>query len=192
MLKKVDPTTIVFSPGEAREAAVEMVRQNRSPINKGIPFGIHCLDAPRNLLPLKRGELLSLIGRPRNGKTQLMMNTALVHVQDLEKASVVNHATVVASWEQPVEAMVAYGMARHTHLSLDQIATGNISDSEMQLVENYPIVRAGEQLFFLGFSNTIQARRPPMTVEVVAQALETIRDWNGVKNSFVLDLVVLD
>jgi replicative DNA helicase len=62
----------------------------------------------------------------------------------------------------------------------------------MQLVENYPVVRAGEQLFFIGFSDTIQARRPPLTVEVVAQALETIRDWNGAKNSFVLDLVVLD
>ena len=135
---------------------------------------------------------MAVIGRPRHGKTQLMMNTALTHAADLERAGSVNHATVVASWEQSVEDMVSYGLARQTGLSLDQIATGEVSDKEMELVENYPVVRAGEQLFFIGFSDTIQARRPPMTMDVVTQALEMIRDWNGEKNSFVLDLIVLD
>jgi len=201
--KPIDASTIVFSPGEARDAAVQAIRGNRAldQSKRGIRFGIPCLDTPRIspttkrrewLLPLKRSELMTVIGRPRNGKTQLMMNTAITHAEDLAKAGVVDHATVFVSWEQSVEDLVSYDIARQTGLTLDEITVGEISDEKMELVDKYPIVRAENQLFFVGFSDTIQARRPPMTMDVIYQALETIRDWNGVKNSFALDLVVLD
>ena len=202
--KPVSPDTIIFDPNEGRELAVAAALQNvedyKRTDKKGIRLGIKCVDTPKiaksgrleYFLPLGPSELMSVIGRPSHGKTQLMMHMALTHTADLEQADIVNRATIVASWEQSVEDMVTYSLARQTGIPIDKITIGNLDDHEIELVKGYPTVRAGEQLFVLGFSRLIQARRPAMTMDVIYQAVDLIQNWNGVKNAFIIDLVVLD
>ena len=69
-----NPLDILFTPQEIYNAGTRYLEERRRNQDAGIPIGLASLD--EDFLPLLAGEVVSIIGRPGNGKTGFMMRWA--------------------------------------------------------------------------------------------------------------------
>ena len=92
-----DFRALVHTPAElAAEYVAWAERIKRDP---GITFGVQAID--KMVIPMRPGELISLIARPGHGKTSLLAYFAREHARRImERDKVESEAVVYVTWEK--------------------------------------------------------------------------------------------
>jgi replicative DNA helicase len=103
----------------------------KSGVKPGIDTGYH--DLNQKLFGWHDGDLIILAGRPSMGKTALAIGMALNSAKAIQKN---NKAVAVFSLEMSSEQLVNRMIAVELGISGRQLASGNISDAEFELLVN--------------------------------------------------------
>lgn len=207
----MDANDIIFAPVQIAELtetylAERMMAQKVGGLQVGLPCYIPGLDSQqrtddRGLLPLIDGELCSIIARPGNGKTSFMMRWARERVAQIRQRAAMGdedaarRIVVYCTWEQTVEALHSFHVAAENKplgLSITKMAMGKITDAQWEGIQAANVRRAADPLWFIGHSIQRKARRPVITVDLLAAALWNAEGWQGDENKFRIDAVFVD
>lgn len=174
---------IIVPSSEASTYAIQQIDAIRKGERMGIPFGVPEIDAEDNMTPWQPGDLVCVIGRPGMGKTSVMLwhnSWWAKQLKQINKETKKNLVTVFASWEQSVEKLSAYALAMKSGIPTNRLLSGKIDDMQFEQVREAGIWHSASPIFYIGFTDRVQARRPPMTLDTIHLALDRIKHWGGV------------
>ena len=177
------PEETVFSPNQASSLAVASVKNRQTSADIGIKTGITSID--KIMLPMRPGELITVIGFTSNYKSGLMTYIAksaehqLVGPEDI---------VVYISWEQSVEEQTILGLAHLSLIDASKLYKGEISEYEWKKMMDSAVKRASSPLWLIGHSEANEKRRPRLSMTDVGIALSYVVDVHKKRPA----LVVLD
>ncbi len=116
----VDPSVLVYDPAEITRIGTKYLEDRKERKQTGIPVYLKSIDDV--LIPVLRGELISLIGRPGCGKTGFMMRWARYRARELRTQGIKDKVVGYATWEQSVEELHAFHVAAEAKLSITNMA----------------------------------------------------------------------
>lgn len=183
-----DPKDIIYTPAEASTFGLQNLDYIKANKKQGIPIGLARID--KELNPLLPGDLVTVIGRPGNGKTGFMMRWARQRAADLRMIHP-DRLVIYITLEQAIEQLNAFDLAADTGISITKMVRGEFDNDERVLMEQSAMRRIGKPLWFIGHSIQRRKKRPQITVELIAEALAEIERWNG-DDKFTLDMVFID
>ena len=189
MNHQTDTSKLVFTASEANAFAVQQIAALRTGKLKGVPFGVKRVD--EKMTHWMPGYLVTITARPGHAKTSLALNHANWYQSVLSGIPDNKTACIICCWEQSVENLVLYDFARQTGIPMSKMARGEVDDLEFDSINGAGICHSASGLFYVGFSDRIQGKRPPMTIETVHTALTQIKEWAG-PNSYRIGPVYLD
>ncbi len=135
----------VFTPAQAAAAAVSFHRMLRD--TEGLGFGVPSVD--RELLLMRPGDVVGIIGRPGHGKSSVLAAVALHNARQIAKVGKQDEECVVyVTLEQTVEEMEALFQAGPGH-SATQFIAGEIPTEH---IERLSLVRPGLPIWTVGRS----------------------------------------
>lgn len=193
---------LVFTPLEASNAAEEYLDWRRGNSGGGMPLYINSLEfnpeKNKGFLPVLPGELISVIGRPGNGKTGFMLRWARMRAKWLQEQAdagnetAKNSVVIYISLEQTVEELRLFQVAAEDKFSVSKVASGNMKDEEWDNIKTgvrklHPI-----PLWFLGRSMKRRKSKIDMTPENIAGALESVEQWQGDNITQSIDSIFID
>jgi len=180
------PADILFTPGEAASATRSILEQRRANPASGVYLPIDSL-LP-HLLPLAQDNLVTILGRPGNGKTSLMMWWARQEALRIAQNGNHKQAVVYITYEQSVEDLTAFALAAQSGVPIDAMARGTIRDDQWQELMGQFVQQVALPIVVIGHSIARRQRRPRLTLTAVIHALEYLVD----KLQFEVRLVFLD
>lgn len=183
-----EPLDIIYTPAEVSSIGTQYLQDRKSGKGKGIPVGLASFD--KDFLPLLPGELTSIIARPGNGKTGFMMRWARHRAQTLVDTKQENRLVIYATWEQSIEELHAFDVAASSHISITDMARGDITDDNWPLILNGSLERISRPVWYIGHSMERRKKRPHITVSDLAQALQQIEAWDNER--YIIDMVFVD
>lgn len=197
-----DPLDIVYSPQQVFDLGTRYLDYRRKNKGNGIPIGLDILDKPdkdgNRFLPALPGELITVIGRPGNGKTGFMMAWARKRAKWLKENGFDNRVVIYVTYEQSIEELHAFHVAAEAReagstISVTNMAAGEISDSEWHEIMKAGARRVELPLWFIGHSLERRKKRPVLTIKALEQALDEVERWSdGVHKDMQIDMVFLD
>lgn len=120
------------------------------------------------VIPLHPGDLMAVVARPGHGKSSWMAYMARRTARKMEP----NKCVVYVSWEQPVEEIEAFFQSGEHYNSTD-LAWGRV---DMDKVKEQSVKRVNLPIWMIGHSlKDTDKRKPPMTVEMVYEAIRAMR-----------------
>ncbi len=173
----------VFNPQQAMKLAVQAV-DDRKLAGSGILSGIPGLDDV--MLPMKRGDLVVMLGYTSNGKSLIMSAMANHALTQLAPDS--NEVVIYVSWEQSVEEQTLLDISRLSRIPCNHLYKGDLSESEWMTMMQTAVNRASQPLWLIGHSDAAEKRRPRLSMTDLAIALDYIVDVQKKKPK----LIVLD
>jgi replicative DNA helicase len=179
---------VVYSPNDIVSLGTKYLDVRRNQKHQAIPIGIPSLD--KEFLPLLPTELCTIIGRPGNGKTGLMMAWARNRATWLRDNGLNDRMVVYATWEQSIEELYAFNLAADQGLSITEMARGNITDDQWEQVMRGGSRRLTVPLWFVGHSVERRKARPNLTMTALMDGLHEIEDWGDKK--WQIDMVFVD
>lgn len=190
---KSDISTLVFDPQTASMLAVNMVDTLRKDSAGGIKSGIGDLD--NILLPMRSGELITVLGYTSNYKSGFMNWISKQALKEIIKDKTENEFVARVTWEQSVEEDTLSWLAGDADLSITKLARGMVDEKEWKILERSSVKRAITPMWIIGHSqqeNEERRRsRPRMTMSDVALALEFICN-DATDKKLKPKLIVLD
>jgi len=172
-----DEREIVYSPAEAGNLALRVIDERRRNPG-GVRLGIPCVDEA--LLPLRPGELCTVIGRPSNYKSGLLQYWARKVARDILAEDAYEREIVVfVTWEMAVEEIVLYDLAASTRLVASDIAQGRVDEAVWEKLQAAAMNRASVPLWLIGHSIERRRKRPRLALSNVAKALQAIDEELG-------------
>jgi len=183
-----DPLDIIYTPQQIVTIGTSYLDERRKNKGAGIPLGLASID--KDFLPALPGELITVIGRPGNGKTGFMMRWARWRAEQLHLQGIEDRVVVYATWEQSIEELYAFNVAADARLSVSDMARGDITDEEWEEAMEAGAQRIRLPLWFIGHSLARRKRRPRLTMDTLAMALQEIERWNEDKTQ--IDMVFVD
>lgn len=195
-----DISYLIHNPTEIFTNGQRYLERRRGGDAYGVPIGLSSLDAPYNgrpadevFLPVWPGEMITIIGRPGNGKTGLMMWWARAWAKELQRRGEQNRCVLYVTYEQTIEELNAFNLAAETGVSITRMATGKSTPEEWQKIKSAGARRAQLPLWFMGhsFERRSGQKRPPMTVENIGEAVTAIQAWDSGSHREV-DMVFVD
>lgn len=181
-------STVVYSPNDIVQLGTAYLDTRRTQKHQAIPVGVGSLDT--DFLPLLPGELCSIIGRPGNGKTGLMMAWARSRAAWLRDNGHSDRMVVYATWEQSIEELYAFNLAADNGLSITEMARGNITADQWETVMLGGSKRLNLPLWFVGHSVGRREKRPALTVDRLLDGLHDIEKWGD--SPWKIDMVFVD
>jgi len=167
---ETDFRVLVHTPAElATEYVAWAERIQRDP---GIPFGVQAID--QRVIPMRPGDLVSIIARPGHGKTSLLAYFAREHAKRIIANGAAEHEAVVyVTWEQSAEELEAFFQADGEH-SISDIAWGR---ADLDVIKRQAVKRANVPIWVIGHGiGRANKRAPRMTPEAVLSAIETMEE----------------
>lgn len=195
-----DISYLIHSPAEVFTNGQHYLERRRDKSAYGIPLGLASLDMPYRgrpedevFLPVWPGELVTIIGRPGNGKTGLMMWWARAWAKHLRDIGERDRCVLYVTYEQTIEELNAFNLAADTGMSITRLAMGDTSDEDWQKIKAAGTRRADLPLWFMGhsFERRNGQKRPPMTTANIGEAVQAIQDWSAESHREV-DMVFVD
>lgn len=194
---------LVFTPLEASNAAEKYLDWRKTNEGGGMPLYIKNMEfneeKNQGFLPVLPGELISVIGRPGNGKTGFMLRWARKRAQWLHEQAQAGNKTaensvvIFISLEQTVEELRLFHVAAEEKFSVSKVASGNMKEHEWDDVKKgLRKLHVAPPLWFLGKSMSRRKNRIDMTPENIAGALETIEKWQGENLTQSIDSIFID
>ena len=180
MKKQTDFRILVHTPAELATQYVAWAEHIQA--DPGIKFGVDTID--RRVIPMRAGELISLIARPGHGKTSLLAYFAREHAKQIvERGAQEQEAVVYITYEQSAEELEAFFQADGEH-SISDIAWGR---ADLDKIKRQAVKRAGIPIWVIGHGiGRANRKAPRMTPEAVLSAIETMEDDFGVKPVLIL------
>lgn len=177
---KADCRTLVHTPAELAAEYIAWAEHIRS--DPGVPFGVPAID--RHVIPMRPGELISIIARPGMGKTSLMAYLAREQAKRITAAGNADtQAVVYVTWEQSAEELEAFFQADGQH-SLSDIAWGR---ADIDAIKRKAMGRARMPIWVIGHGiGRAGLKTPRMTPDVVLGAIETMKADFGIAPALML------
>jgi replicative DNA helicase len=198
----IDYSRLVFTPLEASNAAETYVDWRRSNSGGGMPLYIPSLefDKAKNngFLPVLPGELISVIGRPGNGKTGFMFRWAReraswLHAQGLAGNELAKNSVVLyISLEQTVEELRLFHMAANDKVSVSNVASGDLTDEQWDGIKYGLRNLHAIPLWFIGRSMKRRKDKIELTSENIHSAIETVEKWQDENLLQSVDSIFID
>jgi len=166
----------------------EYLRSRRDNKAIGLPIGVRSID--KDYVPSQAGDIITVIGRPGNGKTSFMVRWARTRAEWLVQNSVENRIVIYVTLEQSIEALYAFDVAASSGVSVTSMARGEITDEQLGSTIERGMSHVTRPLWFIGHSQERRKKRPVINVETIAAALREIEAWADTK--YVIDCVFVD
>jgi len=180
MVTDTDYRVLVHTPAElATEYVAWAERLKEDP---GISFGVPAID--ERVIPMRAGDLVSIIGRPGHGKSSLLAYFAREQAKKLEAAGEAEtRAVVYVTWEQSAEELEAFFQANEEY-SVTDIMWGR---ADLDVVRANSVKRGNVPIWIIGHGiGRAGQKAPRMTPDVVLGAIETMENDFGVQPSLLL------
>lgn len=190
---------LVFTPLEVSNATERYVDDLIANDGDGMPLYIPRMEySPKDrkgFLPVKRGEIITVLGRPGNGKTGFMLRWARARAQDLKRQAATGKKTgVVLYWtmEQMVEELRLFHVAAEEQISATDIANGKMQEEDWQRVRGTLKTLHTNPLWFAGKSMARRKDKIKLNEQALYGALESIEKWQGDDAVQTIDSVFID
>jgi len=171
---------LVHTPAELATEYVAWVERIKA--DPGIAFGVDTID--RRVIPMRPGDLVSLIARPGHGKSSLLAYFAREHAKRIvERGAHETEAVVYVTWEASAEELEAFFQAGDDYSTSD-VAWGRV---DIDAVKRKAVKRAGVPIWVIGHGiGRAGQKAPQMTPSAVLSAIETMHADFGVKPALML------
>lgn len=197
-----DYSRLVFTPLEVSNATEKYVKQIQIGEEDGMPLYIKNMEynpaKNKGFLPVKRGELITVLGRPGNGKTGFMFRWARMRANDLAKrakegdATAKNSVVLYFTMEQMVEELRLFHVAAEEQISATNIANGKLKDDEWEKVVKSLRGMHTTPLWLAGKSLARRKDKIKLTVPAFLGVLDSIEKWTGDELDTQIDSVFVD
>lgn len=165
----------VFTSQQVSKLTVQEIERRRNNPNDGIRVRIPLLED--DLLPLRGGELMPVLGRPSNYKSGVMQIIARQAVEQINKDE--GEIIIYTTWEQSVEEHGLVELAAASRIDASKMARGDLTDTEWQTMIKAAVRRGVTPLWLIGHSSQSGKRRPRLSMTDLASALDFIVDEMG-------------
>jgi replicative DNA helicase len=197
-----DTSRIIFTPIEASNAAEKYIDWRQENAGGGMPLYIDGMEYDvvnnRGFVPVLPGELISVIGRPGNGKTGFMFRWARMRAAWLREQAIAgnkdaaNSVVIYVTLEQTVEELRLFNVAAEEMINVSKIANGKMDKKEWDGIKNglrnlHPL-----PLWFAGRSMSRRKNRVPMTPENIHASFEDVEKWQDDNLKQSIDSVFVD
>lgn len=200
--KYTDGERLVFTPLEASNATEKYIKDLQANKGDGMPLYIKKLDySPkdgRGFLPVKRGELITILGRPGNGKSGFMLRWArerarhlLSEARDGNKIAD-NSVVLYITMEQMVEELRLFHVAAEDGISATNMANGILPDEKWVDVVTGLRNLHTTPLWFAGKSMDRRKDKIKITEQATREVLEAIEKWQDDNLKMQVDSVFVD
>lgn len=185
---------LIFTPIEASNATEKYVDEIKANDGDGMPLYIKKMEYSakdrKGFMPVKRGEVITVLGRPGNGKTGLKLRWARMRAKDLATKPNNKGVVLYLTMEQMVEELRLFHVAAENNISASDMASGQIQDwdsvkTSLRKLHTTP-------LWFAGKSNARRKDRVKITVDTLAESLQAIEKWTGDELDQSVDSVFID
>jgi len=180
MTTKDDFRILIHTPAELASEYVAWAEFIQS--DPGIQFGVRAID--RRVIPMRPGELISIIARPGHGKTSLLAYFAREHAQRIVDAGNSHREVVVyVTWEQSAEELEAFFQASDQY-SISDIAWGR---ADLDTIKRQALKRAGTPIWVIGHGiGRATVKAPRMTPDAILSTIEAMEEDFDVKPTLML------
>lgn len=172
--------SLVFTPIEASNATEEYVNEIQSGDGDGMPLYIPSMEYSakdkKGFLPVKRGELIAVLGRPGNCKTGFMFRWARERAKYLQS---IGSKEVVLYWtmEQMVEELRLFHVAAEDGISASDMASGQVEDwgavkKSLRGMHTTPLWLAGK-------SRKRRREKVKLNEQSFYDTLQSVEKWQG-------------
>lgn len=197
-----DTSKIIFTPLEASNAAEKYIDWRRENSGGGMPLYIpemeYNIEKNKGFVPVLPGELISVIGRPGNGKTGFMFRWARMRAAWLRQQALAgntdlaNSVVIYVTLEQTVEELRLFNVAAEEKISVSRIANGVMSDDEwngvkLSLRKLHPL-----PLWFAGKSMSRRKAKAVLSPENIYASLADVEKWQGENLVQSVDSIFID
>lgn len=165
---KTNPNDIIYSSQQAAKIGVDYLQWKRDNKGGGIPLYIPAIDV--DFIPAMPTELITIIGRPGNGKTGLMVWWARRRMRKLLELGITDRTVVYCSLEQTVEELQAFHIAADQRMSITSMARGEITDAEWDRVLGQSVKYGGYPFDYIGHSIVRRKSRPRIDMDAMTEA----------------------
>lgn len=180
---------LVFTPLEASNAAEHYIEEIRNNNGDGMPLYIPGMEySPQDkkgFLPVKRGELITVLGRPGNGKTGFMFRWARERARELHKQAAIGNKTAENSvvlyftMEQLVEELRLFHVAAEEGISATDMANGQMDEAQWESVTRSLRNLHTTPLWLAGRSLKRRKNKVQLNEQTLRGVLESIETWVG-------------
>lgn len=179
-------SSIVFNPQETSRLSIERLEYRRENKHLAIPFYLDQID--KHMIPLLPGDLITVIGRPGNGKTGFMLRWARARAAKLCEHLVQDRIILFVTYEQHIEDLNSIQMAADSGVNVTSMARGEVTDSEFAALRKAAVNRAMMPLWYVGHSMANRQERPRISPSVLIENLQRVEADRGV----AIDAVFVD
>ena len=162
----------VFTSQQVSKLTVQEIERRRNNPNDGIRVRIPLLED--DILPLRGGELIPVLGRPSNYKSGIMQIIARQAVEQISKDD--SEIIIYVTWEQSVEEHGLVELAAASRIDAAKLARGDLTDTEWASMMKAAVRRGITPLWLVGHSSQAGKRRPRLSMTDLGAALEYIVD----------------
>ena len=190
-MRNIDISQIVYTPSEIGALSRDAIHERIVAAKRGygLPFPIDYVSDDLN--QVAPGDLLTITGRPGNGKTHLMKWWARKRAEHLAAIGEYNRIVVYVTYEQHIEDLNNFDLAADTNISITKIARNEITPDELAILDAANVRRHALPLWSIGHSSQRRGKRPKMTIDTLEEALHKIQNWDG-ENGFLIDSLFID
>jgi replicative DNA helicase len=148
----------------------------------GIKFGIPAMD--HVVIPMRPGNLVSLIARPGHAKTSVLVYLARQEAKAIvERGAAGKEVVVYTTWEQTSEELTAMLMA-DPEINFSDISWGR---ADLEKLKAKAIKGVHNPIWIIGHGiSKASSSVPRMTPELVLSSIECMQEDHGVKPSLML------
>jgi len=178
-------SSIVYTPQEVATLGFEYLQYKHDHKELAIDFPV--IKMRNRVYPLAAGEVMSIIARPGHMKTGLMMYWARQRAALIKEKNLENRVTIYATWEQSIEELNSFYIAAEQKISVTKMAKGDLTEEDFKKALDASAKRAGEPLFFIGHSVVRKSGRKPITIDFLADGVDSIQQKGFEVDSLYLD-----
>jgi replicative DNA helicase len=139
--KPAELDKVVFSPQQASVLAVNSVEIRRKAQYAGIKTGIPDID--KDLLPMRGGELISVIAFTSNYKTGTMSFIAKNACEQINSAE--GEIVIYLSWEQSVEEQTLLDISFTSMIEASRLYKGDLTEIQWKSMLKASVERASNR-----------------------------------------------
>lgn len=170
--KKPEFDKVVFSPQQASVLAVNSVETRKKAQYAGIKTGIPDIDV--DLLPMRGGELISVVAFTSNYKTGTMSYIAKKACEQINSDA--GEIVIYLSWEQSVEEQTLLDISFTSMIEASRLYKGDLTEAQWTSMLKASVERAAKPLWLIGHSENSGSRRPRLNMTDVGLALAYVVD----------------
>ena len=169
-----DYSSILFPPEEVARLGsqyLHFIQENRG---NGITIGITEID--EHFYPLMMTELMSIIARPGNGKTGLMVYMARRRAKQLREQGVTDRVVPYITLEQSIEELNAFNLAAESkpNVSITRMVRGELTEAEWGTIHRAAVQRQFMPLWNIGYSSMGGKKQIAVDLDAIDGALGLI------------------